>query len=477
MSNILVHMIKMFNKSLIFLAFLIAAGSPVYSAGYNIRVKIDGLQDTTLLLAYHYGNRKYIKDTIRVDSRGSGVFSGDEALPGGIYLVVMPEMKYFELLIDNNQNFDVETTVDEPVMNMKVTGSEENSRFVEYHVFMNRKQAASSDLQERMKINRNDPDSIQHLQSLGNRIDREVQEYWKSVIDNNPGTLIASLVSAMQVPQVPEFEIPAGSGNPDSLRWVKGYEYNKNHFFDNVDFSDERLLRTPVLHNKLDQFLNRMLIQSPDSIIPQTFRIVELSRANDKVFQYVLVYLLNQYERSTIMGLDEVFVELAEKYYLAGEAYWASQETINKLRERVERLKPNLIGRTASEIKMPTPTGNTVSLHDTRAEYIILYFYEPGCGHCKVVTPRLNELYKKYRDSGLEIFGIYIYDDPREWTDYIAGNNLDWINVYDPENKSHFRQYYDIYSTPTIYILDADKTIIAKRIGIETVEQMMEELM
>jgi thiol-disulfide isomerase/thioredoxin len=393
-------MINIFKNSLIFLAFLIAACNPVYTAGYNIAVRVDGLQDTTLLLAYHFGNRKYIKDTIRVDSRGSGVFRGDEALPGGIYLVVLPEMKYFELLIDKNQDFTVETTADEPVMNMKVTGSEENSRFVEYHVFMNRKQAVSSGLQERIKLNRDNPDSLQYLQSLGSSIDREVQEYWKSVIDNNPGTLIASLVSAMQIPQVPEFEIPPGSGNPDSLRWVRGYEYNKNHFFDNVDLSDERLLRTPVLHNKLDQFFNRMLIQSPDSIIPQAFRIIELSRANDKVFQYVLVYLLNQYERSPIMGLDEVFVELAEKYYLRGEAYWANEETLNKLRERVERLKPNLIGRTAAEIKMDTPAGNTVSLHNTSAEYLILYFYEPGCGHCKVVTPRLNELYKNTGTAG-----------------------------------------------------------------------------
>jgi thiol-disulfide isomerase/thioredoxin len=189
----------------------------------------------------------------------------------------------------------------------------------------------------------------------------------------------------------------------------------------------------------------------------------------------VLVYLLNHYERSQIMGLDEVFVELAERYYLSGEAFWAADETIGKLRERVGRIKPNLIGRKAAEMRMTTPEGKTVSLHETKAEYIIVYFYEPSCGHCKVVTPRLNAVYEKYGASGLKIFGVYILGDTEEWSEYIGKHSLDWINVFDPHNTTNFRHNYDVYSTPTIYILDSGKTIIAKRIGIETVEQMLEE--
>ena len=121
----------------IILALFISAGQPLFSAGYNIKVRIDGLQDTTLLLAYHFGNRKYIKDTIQIDSQGAGLFRGDKPLPGGIYLVVMPEMNYFELLIDKEQEFSVETSIEEPVKNMQIRGSKENSQFIEYHRFMN----------------------------------------------------------------------------------------------------------------------------------------------------------------------------------------------------------------------------------------------------------------------------------------------------------------------------------------------------
>ncbi len=462
--------------TIILTAALLATASQAYSSGYNIRVRIEGLQDTTLLLAYHFGNRKFIQDTIQVDSGGAGAFRGDEALPGGIYLVVMPDMDYFELLVDREQEFTIETSINDPVKNMQVTGSEENLRFIEYHRFMNRKQAASSALQERIEMNRNNPDSMQYLRARGMELDREVQEYWDDIIDKHTGSLLAGMISAMKNPETPDFEIPDDAENPDSLRWVKGYEYNKKHFFDNIDFSDERLLRTPILHNKLEHFFTRTVIQRPDSVIPEAVRVTELSRANDNVYQYVLVFLLNHYERSDIMGMDEVFVELAETYYLSGEAFWVTDETINRLRERVERIKPNLIGRTAAELNMRTPGGNYVSLHETEAEYTIIYFYEPQCGHCKVVTPRLNKLSDKYREKGVEIFAVYIYGDIEEWTEYITDNDLDkWTNVFDPQNETNFRHYYDIYSTPAIYILDSDKTIIAKRIGIDTVEQMMEE--
>ena len=456
---------------------LFATVSAVFSSGYNIRVRIDGLQDTTLLLAYHFGNRKYIKDTIQVDTHGAGAFSGDEALPGGIYLVVMPEMNYFELLIDREQNFSIETSLEEPVRHMQIEGSRENKQFIEYHRFMGEKQNFSSAIRERTETNRNNPDSLEYLQAKGKAVDQEVQDYWNSIIHQNPGTLIANLIRAMKNPEIPQFEIPDDAKNPDSLRWRMGYEYNKKHFFDNIDFSDERLLRTPVLHNKLEHFFTRILMQKPEAIIPEAIRVIELSKADDKVFQYVVVYLLNHYERSNIMGLDEVFVELAKRYYLSGEAFWASEEAIEKLRQRVERIKPNLIGRTAAEMRMRTPEGTFSSLHETDAEYIIIYFFEPACGHCKVVTPRLNKLYNEYSDRGLKIFAVYIYDDVDEWKEYISSNKLDWINVFDPLNETHFRHNYDIYSTPTMYIVDSDKTIIAKRIGIETIEQMIEELL
>ncbi|MCK4345263.1 MAG: TlpA family protein disulfide reductase, partial [Bacteroidales bacterium] len=227
-----------------------------------------------------------------------------------------------------------------------------------------------------------------------------------------------------------------------------------------------------------DQYFNRVLLQIPDSIIPQVYDIVEKSRGNDKVFQYVIVFLLNNFQKSNIMGLDEVYVYIAEKYYLSGEASWIDSTFMEKLGDRIGKIKHNLIGRAGKDLTMETSTGEWVSLYQVNAKYTILYFWEPDCGFCKKTTPQLNEIYKKNKDKGLEIFAVYTQGNKQEWMDYLKKNELfDWINAFDPNQATYFRYYYDVFSTPVIYLLDKDKVIVAKRISAESLGKMLEKLL
>ena len=65
-------------------------------AQYDISVKIDGLScNDELLLANHFGNKQYLKDTSECIN-GTFHFRGDEKLNTGVYLVVLPKKNYFE---------------------------------------------------------------------------------------------------------------------------------------------------------------------------------------------------------------------------------------------------------------------------------------------------------------------------------------------------------------------------------------------
>jgi hypothetical protein len=65
------------------------------------------------------------------------------------------------------------------------------------------------------------------------------------------------------------------------------------------------------------------------------------------------------------------------------------------------------------------------------------------------------------------VFGVSLTPDSKDWLKYLREKNFKWLNVYDPNNETNFRRLYDIYSTPVLFLLDANKTIIAKRIGVE----------
>ena len=174
--------------------------------------------------------------------------------------------------------------------------------------------------------------------------------------------------------------------------------------------------------------------------------------------------------------MDKVFLDIAKNYYLSGKADWVDSTFLSKLRDRVRKIEPNIIGEKAHDLKpMELPNGAFTSLYKVDADYTILVFWDPGCGHCKKAMPKIKKIHDKFKNKGVEVFAVCTITDTAEWKKFIREKNLeDFINVIDRYNLSHFRDYYDIYSTPVIYLLDKDKKILAKRIDPEQLDELLE---
>lgn len=441
--------------------------------GYQIDVQINGLNNSDLYLGFHYGNRQFIKDTIRLGENGTGTFKGPEALGQGIYLVITPDKKYFEVLIGEDQHFSMTTDKANMVQKLRFKGSDINQAFNDYQKFMMVQTQKKNALQKKLQNNPNS-DSTSIWRDQLEDLNQQVDSKWKTIAGQHEGSILATIIRAMKNPEVPDFNISSSAKNKDSLRWVKRYRYHKDHYFDNMDLSDPRLVRTPIFHNKIDHYFNNVLRQQPDSIIKKVDWVVDQTRGSKDNFQYVVRYLLNHFQKSNIMGMDKVFVYVAENYYLNGEADWVDSATITRIRDRVRKIKPNLIGKQAPGLTMQSLNGNQQKLYSMDSEYTLLYFWEPSCGHCQTVTPKIYELYNKYSRDQFQVFAVYTQNNRQEWEKYLDKNELDWVNVYDPTRSSNFRKKYDVYSTPTIYLLDEDKKIVAKRIGHETLKKMLQ---
>ena len=206
--------------------------------GYEIDITIHGLQDSTVFLAYHFGDKQYIKDTIKLNKAGHAIVSGREVLPQGIYMIVLPGKKYFEILISKDQNFSLECSYVDYFNTLKFSGSDENSAFLEYQKKWMLLQQQASALAKRVQNNKQNSDSLRILSLKQKTQEDNMKLYLKSVINSNNGNLLATLVKALLPIDVPEFSIPAMVQNRDSVKWIKNYNYNKDHFFDNIDLTD-----------------------------------------------------------------------------------------------------------------------------------------------------------------------------------------------------------------------------------------------
>jgi peroxiredoxin len=153
-----------------------------------------------------------------------------------------------------------------------------------------------------------------------------------------------------------------------------------------------------------------------------------------------------------------------------------------KIVDRAKTLEFNLLGKKAANLTLPDTASNYQSLYNIKADYTVVVFWDATCGRCKEEIPKLMELYadqnknvKVKTAKKLDVYAVSLTVDPKTWKDYIRSQKIPWTNVHDPNHESNFRKLYDVYSTPVVYLLGKDKKIIAKRLSIEQVKDMIEK--
>ncbi|MBT6013976.1 MAG: DUF5106 domain-containing protein [Flavobacteriales bacterium] len=459
---------------------------------YEIKGEIIGLEDTSVILAYYFGGKQYATDTAYSEN-GKFTFSGEESLDGGMYLIVLPNQKFFDIVI-SEQKLSFTTDLNDLVGSMKFKKSKENTPFYSYLNFITEKQILVTPLRDQEKT-ASDKER-QKIKEEILKIDTEVKEFRENFEKEFSDIFFTKIIKATTEPTIPT----PPSELTKKEKQIFQYEYYKEHYWDNMDFTDGRMLRTPVFFSKMDTYLSKMTIQHPDSISKSADVLVKLSRQNKDIFQYVVSYITSTYERSKIMGMDAVFVHMVENYYMTGEVDWVKEDQLKKIEERAEKITPNLIGRPAppflNQLGMPfmkDTNGIIHRLYDIESEYTLLIFFGPDCGHCKKILPKVKKVVDSliaspkflspHKPIDIKVYSVQTEFDKKKWKEFIVNQEIgEWINVGDiqqdpdgnPAASSNWRDEYDIYSTPVIYLLDKDKNILAKRISFKQISKILE---
>ena len=461
-------MFRGFVLLLLFLSGIIFSGQKS-AEPCQINIKIMGVRDTTIYVANYFGNKVLKIDSIRLNHEGSGVFSKNKLQKEGLYLLYMNDKNYFEFLMGSNQHFSVDADFKNSSQN-KFTGADETVAFHEYQVFLSQQKAKQTAIQNRLTAIPEKSDSVKILQKKLSDLNDTMENYWKEKSEKYRGTFLADFYRSMLIPVADDPVIPPSIKNQDSLRWVHRYNFLKDHFWDNFNFAREGMIRTPIFQEKLDTYFKKMILQIPDSLIQPMMQVLDKSKVNEEVNHYIFLYLLNESNQSQIMGMDKVFVLLSEKFVLKNPKTWLDTSIVRKIKERVDAVKPNLIGNLAPELKLADSEGNYYSLRQMNAKYTLLVFWEPDCSHCQKTIPVLNkDLYQTFKNKGVDIYAVLTQNNKDKWMKAIQDYKIqEWTNVWDPMYTSNFRKLYDVTSTPIIYILDKNKKIIAKRLDVES---------
>lgn len=461
-----------------FVANYAQAGSFKGKDGYKINVKFTDVTDSVIYLVHYYGKPLptiYRTDSARLDKKGEAVFETDTFTLGGIYMVLMSDKSsYFEVLLNNGDNFSVTATRKALPDGLVFKKSPENERFAQYVKYLVDYGTRSMALSKKLESAKTEKDT-NDVRKEAKKLSDELKDYRKNYVAKYPGTLLSSIFNALKTPEVPEGKHLLPDGSEDS---TFAYRYYKEHYWDGFDFQDDRLIHTPIYDGRLQEYFEKLTLPIADTVQMEADKILAKAKGTKDMFKYTLWWITRYTESSKIMGMDAAFVYLVENYYMKGDAFWLSAEDLEKYVDRAHKIAPNVIGNMAPELKMPDVNGKMHSLHGLDAKYTILLFWSPECGHCLTEVPKIDSVYKAVlKKKGVKIFAVRTEGEVDKWKQVIKEKGLeDWLHVYDPERKTHFRSDYDIYSTPVLYLLDERKIIRGKRIDHSNIADVIDML-
>ncbi len=171
----------------------------------------------------------------------------------------------------------------------------------------------------------------------------------------------------------------------------------------------------------------------------------------------LLVRIFNEY------GPEDMVQYLVDRYVAGPDARLPADRSLLHLVS--ERMKV-AIGAKAPDVWLRAPsTGDSTRLHDVLSahRYTLLFFYSSTCDHCHQQMPGLRALYAEHERADLTILGLSLDTDLEEFQDTVRDQDLPWPGYSELNGwGSKVAKAFQVKATPTMLLLDASGTIVAK---------------
>lgn len=467
------------NMKKILFAFLISgAWGTTMAQGYQVSLQSNAGKGYAYL-TYYAGGSLNVEDSAAVSNTGLAIFKGNKTLPPGIYSIVFPGKRLSaDFLIGKTKKQTIQIVADTAHLSqLKVSGSPEDILFRQYQQFVAKQgQLLSAERMAYMSA-KTAADSALHEKKYMT-YNAELNRYRQNIVDQQPGTMMAILLKAMKEPPYPEKKPITRQDSIDN------YNFYKAHYWDGISFMDDAVVRTPFFKPRLETYYREIMPQAPDSIIKDLDYKLLLARTAPEMYKFLLNWFTDEYISPKYMGQDAVFVHLFNKYHSKGLTPWLNEKQMEAITRRAYMLMANLVGEKAANIELLDPAGKMQSLYNVEADYTVVAFWDPNCGHCKEEMPRIDSLYKaQWKNKNIKVFAVMTEYDTTAWKQYIANHHLDyWVHVYQPmemmvaernSQQPSFKQLYDVTQTPTLYLLDKEKRIMAKKLTPAQINELL----
>ncbi len=423
----------------------------------SIEVTVTDIGVTYAKLQSLQGEKVATVDSITAAAKDVFRFSfKDKKFHHGFYRLAFPNNRNVDFLYDGN-DVQLKTNASAILDSMEIISSESNHLYYSF-VKLNKAYKTKTDLLQLLLLRYPKEDSFYQIaRTKINQLQNEYLEFVTNTSQKEPHSFIARYIRSASLPSVNFDLFPE-----QQLMFLKA------HALDKVEFDDTELIYSDAFTNKTIEYLTYYRNpQLPKELLEKEFMkgidsVISHAKVNTIVYQHIVEYLLDGFKK---FGFDKVLDYIVANYVIKDDLC-LDEKLGNTIQRRIDQNKKLPVGAVAPNISMVDISGKPFELYKSKKEKVLLVFYASWCPHCKTIMPQISELLKMKKN--FEVVAVSLDTNREEWKKFIEKNKLNFIHVSDLKGwDGDAAKEYFIYATPTMFLLDSAKKIIAKPITFE----------
>jgi thiol-disulfide isomerase/thioredoxin len=435
-------------------------------AQYPIQVRVDSMPTRKAFLFDYVGTKTNLIDSARATADGRFSFTLPANAHPGMYRIVVGPEQFWDIIF-NREPISMRTRFSAINDSLRVIESKENKLLNSYrlsYLDIQRKQ----ELLQRLAglYPASDPFRKEVIKELQKVRSTDPDQVAREIIGKYPDTYVAHFLNLLLSPRVP-VEIPP----KDQMAYIL------DHFWDGIDFRDTAMMYSPALANKVMSFFSFFPQAYPQQEVEGAMkkgldRLMSAAAVNDVLFEFILENIAQWAERTEF---DDFFSYLTEDYL--SQASCTDDKKKGEFKDLVESYQKTAPGKQVPEIVIPRENKGALIMSQLPSKYILVLFWASWCPHCQEMLPKLERIYGKYDRKDFEIVAISLDEKEKDWQDAIRKNGYNWINYSELKGWDCPIAYdYGIRATPTMILIDHNRTVIARPRTPEMLEQKLKEL-
>ena len=430
----------------------------------DIKIEISNYSKDTLDLGFFGGGEIKTIGHLRRSSDGSFYIRESFQLEQGMYVVQMlPDKRYFEFIIDSDQEFTLKANYFKVYEDLSSSGSLENELFFKCLKLINTKRKDADELASKIKLFRNrDPRQAKEYRDKLELLNKLLIQEQLFSIKDHPNSLTYKYIMAASNPEPDEYD------STDSVQVKSAALYVRRNFLSNIDLNDIRIMHSPYPYNQIQTLIsNNLYNRDTLNTVLKSIAAQILPNVNTRADYFNFILRLMSSPKPT--ELESGYVFLITEYVQKGKTPWIGKKDSLVLSENLARIEPMLNGNKAPFFSLQNQLGQTMSPYSLDSLITVLYFGETDCEPCKKAFPGLLDFYEIYKYKKVGVMAVCTSADKTgdKCFRFAEANLVKFPVLAAREQSTEILKLYNVSATPGLVVLDKNKNILAKNIGLQ----------